>query len=295
MQGGYGFLLLTSHLGNPLRKPLSIAQLHTLTQRMHNTQIRNKSESITVEDLIGLGYDKAFAAHIIELLDDELLLEEYLKKGKTRKCFPITRQNPAYPLVVRRRLGLDSPGCLWSKGDSALLDTPAISLVGSRSLLDENMNFAVEVGRQAALQGFTLVSGNASGADTAAQEACLSAGGAVISVVADALHSQLERKNVLYISEEDFDEPFSPFRALRRNRVIHSLGYITFVAQCALEKGGTWNGTVKNLSSGWSKVFCFDDGSPAMRELEMRGAELICMDQLCDMQQLINQKVSLFD
>ena len=295
MQGGYGFLLLTSRLGNPLRKPLSIAQLHTLTQRMHNTQIRNKSESITVEDLIGLGYDKAFAAHIIELLDDELLLEEYLKKGKTRKCFPITRQNPAYPLVVRRRLGLDSPGCLWSKGDSALLNTPAISLVGSRSLSDENMNFAVEVGRQAALQGFTLVSGNASGADTAAQEACLSAGGAVISVVADALHSQLERKNVLYISEEDFDEPFSPFRALRRNRVIHSLGYITFVAQCALEKGGTWNGTVKNLSSGWSKVFCFDDGSPAMRELEMRGAELICMDQLCDMQQLINQKVSLFD
>ena len=37
----------------------------------------------------------------------------------------------------------------------------------------ENRTFAEEVGRQAALQGLTLVSGNARGADRAAQESCV--------------------------------------------------------------------------------------------------------------------------
>lgn len=75
------------------------------------------------------------------------------------------------------------------------------------------------------------------GADQAAQAGCLDSGGQVISVVADALHSHLEQPNVLYLSEEDYDMPFSTLRTLRRNRVIHALGQVVLVAQSRAGQG----------------------------------------------------------
>ena len=75
------------------------------------------------------------------------------------------------------------------------------------------------------------------GADQAAQAGCLDSGGQVISVVADALHSHLEQPNVLYLSEEDYDMPFSTLRALRRNRVIHALGQVVLAAQSRAGQG----------------------------------------------------------
>ena len=104
---------------------------------------------------------------------------------------------------------------------------------------------------RAAEEGLTLVSGNARGADRTAQEACLAAGGRVISIVADELSKQARRRNLLYLSEDDFDGAFSTQRALSRNRCIHALGRMVFVAQSDFGHGGTWDGTVKNLRFGW--------------------------------------------
>jgi len=152
--------------------------------------------------------------------------------------------------------------------------------VGSRDLKDENRAFAEEVGRQAALQGYVLVSGNARGADKAAQNACLALGGRVISVVADELAKQPLLERVLYLSEDGYGEGFSSQRALSRNRVIHALGTRTFVAQSGLKMGGTWDGTVKNLRFGWSGVWCYDDGSEAVKLLSQMGANLIKVEEL---------------
>ena len=183
---------------------------------------------------------------------------------------------------LRRRLGLDAPGVLWAKGDMSLLENPAIALVGSRDLMEDNIEFACEVGKQAALQGYTLVSGNARGADRTAQQSCLDHGGSVISVVADELHKQPWQDNLLYLSKTGFDLEFTSYRALDRNTVIHAFGSHTFVAQCTYGKGGTWDGTRNNLRKGYSPVFCFRDGTPAMTELEQMGAKLIDIEQLQD-------------
>ncbi len=270
-----GFLLLSSHLGNPERKPLTTAQLRHLADRIRYLEPKEYDRDLNERDLLSLGYDRETARRILSLLDDRELLAHYLSRGRQQGCIPVTRVSRGYPLILRHRLGLDSPGCLWLKGDPAILNTPAISLVGSRDLAEENREFAAEVGCQAALQGLTLVSGNARGADRTAQNACLAAGGRVISVVADELAKQPFRENVLYVSEEDFDEPFSAQRAHSRNRVIHTLGRMVFVAQSNLEKGGTWFGTVKNLRFGWSPVACFRDGSESARQLEQMGAYLV--------------------
>lgn len=277
-----GFLLLTCRLGNPDRHVLTTAQLHTLADRMGRSEKPIQDRELSQEDLVRLGYNREMSGRIVSLLEDVDLLENYLKQGRSLGCVPLTRASGAYPPLLRQRLGLDSPGCLWIKGDPGILNTPAISLVGSRELREENREFAREAGYQAAMQGLTLISGNARGADRTAQEACLKAGGRVISIVADALSCQMSRRNTLFVSEDGFDEPFSAQRALSRNRCIHALGRLVLVAQSNLGRGGTWDGTVKNLRFGWSPVACFRDGSESMRELEQMGACLIGKRELQD-------------
>lgn len=281
-----GFLLLTSHLGNPDRRPLTPPQLRLLTRRMELMSPPKENRELTERDLHAIGMDRELSGRILSLLEERDQLAWYLQRAKKFGCVPIPRSDCRYPARLRRRLGAESTGCLWAKGDLSLLETPCISLVGSRELLPENRDFARQVGLEAARQGYTLVSGNARGADTEGQEACLASGGKVICVIADALETVPDTPDVLYLSEEDFDAPFSPQRALHRNHVIHALGSVTIAAQCRLKRGGTWNGSEANLRHGFSPLCCFRDGSEAAQELEQMGATLIGTEELSDLKAL---------
>ena len=289
-----GFLLLTSHLGDPERRPLTVAQFRSLTQRMQAASFSGEDRALETRDLVALGYSLDMAERISGLLEQEDVLDHYLRRGRKQGCIPISRVSEGYPAILRQRLGLDSPGCFWAKGDVSILSRPAVSLVGSRDLGEENRRFAVSVGEHAAQMGWTLISGNARGADRTAQEACLAAGGSVISIVADTLAEHMPRENLLYLSEESYDAAFSAQRALSRNRCIHAMGYLVFVAQCSFHKGGTWDGTVRNLRSGWSTVAVFRDGSEASLELEQMGAYLIGPGELDDFGALTPRDIRLF-
>ena len=288
-----GFLLLTSCLGDPERRPLTDAQMRLLTQRMELME-KGEDRDIVPEDLMAIGYGQEMAQRIVALLGAGESLRWYLQKAKAAQCIPLSRVSEGYPAIVRQRLGGESTGCLWAKGNVDLLGYRAISLVGSRDMHPENEKFAQEGGVEAAEQGYVLVSGNARGADLVAQNACLENGGCVISVVADDLESKNPSDQILYLSEDGFDLPFSPMRALRRNRVIHALGDKVLVAQATLQSGGTWDGTVRDLRFGWSPVYCYNDGSEAMQSLGQMGAELITMEQLGDFENLPRRK-SLFE
>ena len=289
-----GFLLLGSTLGNPERKVLTTAQLRSLSARVSTMERSTEDRELVASDLTAMGYGPEMADRILRLLSETQLLQRYLVRAKQADCGPLTRVSEGYPVHLRRRLGLDSPGVLWAKGDLAILARPRIALVGSRDIAEPNAEFAARVGREAARQGYVLVSGNARGADRIAQKACLAAGGEVISVVADELMKQEHRENVLYLSEEGFDCPFTSMRALSRNRVIHALGEKTFVAQCNLGMGGTWSGTAKNLKENWSPVFCFRDGSEATIQLEQMGAISIELSDLTDIANLQDSTLNLF-
>jgi predicted Rossmann fold nucleotide-binding protein DprA/Smf involved in DNA uptake len=247
---------------------------------MAAVRLEEPDRALRFEDLTGLGFKNELAGHIMALLEDGDLLEQYLERGTQVGCVPLSRISPSYPMSVRNRLGMDAPGCLWIKGDPELMSMPGVALVGSRDIFPENQRFAAEVGRQAARQGYVLISGNARGADAIAQSSCLREGGMVISIVADSLWKHPVRENVLYISEDGFDLSFHAHRALSRNRLIHCMGLYTFVAQTDLGRGGTWDGTLRNLKAGWSPVFCYQDGSRASQELQQMGAVGICMEEL---------------
>lgn len=289
-----GFLLLTGFLGDPNRKRLTVAQFRQLALRARELKKPAQDRDMTEADLVSIGYDRKTAQRILTLLSQKEQLLWYVQQGARRDCVPITRISSAYPPRMHCRLGLDSPSVLWVKGDLSLLEKPAVALVGSRELQPENEAFAREVGRQAALQGYALVSGNARGADRTAQDSCLEHGGDVISVVADSLQKYPLQGHVLYLAEDGYDIAFSSHRALERNRVIHCLVEKTFVAQSGL-RGGTWDGTTKNLQKNWSSVFCFDDGSAAFQTLVQMGAAPVTVDQLSDLSALENHFLNFID
>ncbi len=278
-----GFLLLTSRLGDPRRHVLTRTQLQSLKDRVRASRMTDPNGELQEKDLLAMGYGHGEAQRILDLLNETELLNTYVRQGAKLGCFPITLADAAYPRRLRQILGWDSPGCLWGKGDLTILDRPAISLVGSRDILPANRRFAWEAGRQAALQGYTLVSGNARGADRLAQAGCLENGGTVICIVADSLGDKIRRERVMYLSEESFDAEFTAQRALSRNRLIHAWGEKTLVAQCGWRAGGTWDGSVKNLRHGWSPLFCYDDGSRGMEALCALGAVRIPQSALSDL------------
>ena len=281
-----GFLLLCCHLGNPERKPLTVAQFRKLARRVRESEKAPGDRELELSDLTALGYAAEDGKRILKLLDEEALLDRYLAKADRYGCVPLTRLTPGYPRRILEALGDDAPGCIWARGDLSLLERPGVALVGSRELRPENRRFAREAGAQAARQGLTLISGNARGADRTAQDAALAAGGGVISIVADLLTDHAPVKDILYLSEEGYDLEFSSQRALSRNRCIHALGLSAIAAQCSMQTGGTWDGSVKNLRFGWSPLYIFNDESESADLLEQMGAEKIGFKELQDLRNL---------
>ena len=271
-----GFLLLTSHLGIRDRKTMTVAMFRQLAAMVRSSGKEDGARELELNDLLRMGISQDLAIRVLALLAEEALLEQYLHRGAQMGCRPLTWVSREYPEILRQLLGDDAPGVIWTKGDISLLSKPMLSLVGSRDLRPLNCEFARKVGRMAAERGYTLVSGNARGADWVAQESCLQAGGTVISVVADDLSHKRPCERLLYLTEHDFDEKFSSVRAHSRNRLIHCLGYAVFVAQSGVS-GGTWSGTEKNLRKKWSRVMVFDDGTRPVKELCELGAAPVTM------------------
>ncbi len=283
-----GFLMLSSHLGDSTRDILTVSQLRNLAIAMKQADFQDADREVREDDLIRVGFDMLLAQRIVKLLDSQELLEAYLTQADRYDCYPLTWAGANFPGILRQRLREDAPGCIWARGDVSLLDGKMLSLVGSRDLQEPNSFFARAFGAQAARQGFTLVSGDARGADRTAQDAALLAGGKVISVIADDLREHEATMHHLYLSEDDFDAPFRTSRALSRNRLIHALPEAVFVARSSLHTGGTWSGTYRNLKKHYSDVFVFDDGSAAASELCDLGAKPCTMDDLSDLNSLLS-------
>lgn len=285
-------LLLCCKLGQAV-KPLTAAEYRQLSEYMRVMALTRAEQDneVSPEQLMSLGCSPEMSRRVTGLLDREKALREYLSKAEDTAV--VTRISQSFPRRLFRLEG-DCPAALFCKGDVRLLNSRCISLVGSRLLFPRGREFARQIGRMAAQEGFALVSGGANGADTAAQEACLAAGGTVICFVPDELSRYAPRENLLYCSADGYDLSFSSARALRRNHFIHALGEKVFVAQCPNTSGGTWAGTSDNLKHRWSEVYVLRDGSDGAEALIVLGA--VGVDEnLPPLADLLSYQLSIFD
>ncbi|NQV81355.1 MAG: DNA-protecting protein DprA [Alphaproteobacteria bacterium] len=183
-----------------------------------------------------------------------------LEKWQRAGLWILTRSDAEYPERLKRRLRSESPAVLFGSGNKALLNKGGIAVVGSRDASDEDLAFTQMLGKEAATQGYSIVSGGARGVDQSAMLGALDIEGTAVGVLADSLlKSAMSAKYRKRIMSGDLvlTTPFNPEagfnvgNAMSRNRYIYCLADAAVVISSTPEKGGTWNGALEDLKAGW--------------------------------------------
>lgn len=179
-------------------------------------------------------------------------------------------------------LGTQMPQFLFLRGNRELLSRRSVAVAGSREIDENTVRIARNIGREIASMDCTLVSGGAWGVDTAAQSACLEAGGSLILVPAytceellrqDYLKSALESGRLLIVCDAWPQERFSGPKALTRNQSIYALGDAAIAVASRKKIGGTWSGATFCLKKECTPVFAVNapgsdfDGNRALIDL----------------------------
>ena len=141
----------------------------------------------------------------------------------------------------------DAPPVLSVLGDAALLDRPAVAVVGARNASGNGCAFARALGRELARAGLVVVSGLARGIDTAAHEGALAGDGATVAVIAAGVDVAYPPENAALMARIAAEGAVVSERPLgatarakdfpRRNRVIAGLGLGVVVVEAAPASG----------------------------------------------------------
>ena len=190
------------------------------------------------------------------LLARGFLLAQAVERWQARAIWVVSRADAEYPRRLKARLKEEAPPVLYGCGDAALLETGGLAVVGSRDVDDALLEYAEGVGRLAAGERRTLVSGGARGIDQAAMRGALAAGGKAAGVLADSLErAALNREHrtllleghLVLVSPYDPSAGFNVGHAMQRNKLIYALSDAALVVSSDYEKGGTWAGAVEQL------------------------------------------------
>ena len=183
---------------------------------------------------------------LLGLLQREVDLGRWSRLG----IWVLSRADEAYPRRLKAQLARRSPPLLFGLGEAALLNRPAVAIVGSREASPEALAFAEDLARQAGEAGLAVVSGGARGVDTAAMNAAPEA----VGFLAGGLLQASRRSGRCLVSACSPHVTFSTGLAMARNRYIYSQARVAFVADSGL-RGGTWEGAVEALKHDRVGVF----------------------------------------
>jgi DNA processing protein len=196
----------------------------------------------------------------------------------------ITWDDAEYPSNLRRVD--DAPPVLFVRGDLIASDENAVAIVGTREPSPRSAEFARSLARSLAERGITIVSGLASGADTAAHEGALEASaGRTLGVLGSGVRFIHPRENAelaeamigrgALISEFHPNTPPSGPNLMARDRVISGLSKAVVVVEAGL-KSGSLDTAAKARRQGRA-VFAVP-GSPGTDDLIASGAEPLDAD-----------------
>lgn len=184
--------------------------------------------------------------------------------------------NQGYNVVFRsnmpkrlKKLTLNQrPAFYYYIGDLNILNsTHAISVVGARDALPEELNKVQSICEDAANNDVLVISGGARGVDSTATNAALKAGGKAVIFPSDGLslwsrnkeaRQYIQNGQLLIMSTQPINARFTGSYAMQRNKFIHSTGDVTLVASSKLssaKKSGTWEGVLENLKFKWSSLY----------------------------------------
>ncbi len=261
-------LLLTSHFTKSTQdavKPLTPTEWGRFAawlkeQELSPTQLLNGN---IAESLATWQDSKIPLSRLQALLARGHALALAMEKWQRAGIWVLTRADVYYPKRLKLRLKNDAPPFLFGAGNPKLLNNGGVAVVGSRTVSEENLQYAESTGVKAALAGVNIVSGGAKGIDEAAMSGALSVDGSVIGVVADSLlkaataqkwRNGLLNNNLVLVSPFYPEAGFTIGNAMARNKYIYCLADTAVVVHSG-KTGGTWSGAIENLKKAWVSVW----------------------------------------
>ena len=260
-----GVVLLTAMLGKQAPgspKPLSVGEWADFAQMLRSRQ--TPPEQLLDGDIdslmSGWTHSSVTADRVRGLLNRGTALALCREKWERAGLWLLVRSDPDYPRELKRRLEWKSPPLLFGCGNRNLLAKGGLAVVGSRHASSDDLAAAARLGREAAANACSIVSGGAKGIDEAVMLASLEAEGTAVGVLAAGLQraatsrqyrQALQRGDLTLVSPFSPDARFHVGNAMGRNRYIYCLASSAVVVASKPDTGGTWSGAVENLKHGW--------------------------------------------
>lgn len=174
---------------------------------------------------------------------DPARISAELAAGAAAGARLISIRDPEYPTLLAQIS--DAPPLLWVKGDTSLLDTPLVAMVGARNASSLGTRMARALCRELGELGFTTVSGLARGIDTAVHQASLKTGTIAVQaggvdVIYPAENAPLAEKletHGLRLSEQPMGVVPQARHFPARNRIISGLASAVIVVEAAARSG----------------------------------------------------------
>lgn len=186
-------------------------------------------------------------------------VSQALEAMRTHAVGIITRDE--FPSLLRET-GDDCPAFLFARGEFAPTDHKAIAIVGTRKMTEYGRGMAHRLAFELARAGWTIVSGLATGIDTAAHRGALDAGGRTIAATGCGLDIvypaenrdlmiEIEKSGCVLSEWAPTTQP-APWHFPARNRIIAGLSHAVVVVESQLKSGalitatkaGEWGRTV---------------------------------------------------
>ena len=181
------------------------------------------------------------SAYFSDLSGADKLISRMEKEGIS----VVTAADKEYPECLNELY--DPPPALYYKGDLSLLKTPCVTIVGPRRATRYGIEAAQYFAKGLAKRGVTIVSGLATGVDTAAHKAALECNGKTISVAACGLDTVYPAENTeladkiarlgLIVTEYPPGTPPLAFRFPERNRIMAAISKGVLITEAAKKSG----------------------------------------------------------
>lgn len=153
---------------------------------------------------------------------------------------------PHWPSALED-LGTHSPIMLWLKGNPALLNTPALSVVGARAATNYGTHITAEIVGGVCQTGLTIISGAAYGIDAVAHRTALALSSPTVAVLAggadrpypaahDSLLNRISETGLICAEMIPGAAP-TKWRFRMRNRIIAALSPATLVTEAGVRSG----------------------------------------------------------
>lgn len=293
-------LLLTTSLGisDKSVKPLSLGKWNKLVNKIITSDLREPANLLNLEaneikDKLSLSQEET--DQIYNLLKKGAYLAIQLEELNRRGIYTLCRGDKEYPTLIKKKLKEYAPAVIFYSGNLELLNETGIGMVGSRKIDTDILDNTKFICEKAVSEGLIIVSGGAKGVDSSSETAAFDCGGKYISFICDSLITRIKKKEIrdristgraLYMTIDGPNYPFSPARAMNRNKYIYSLSKATFIMNSDYNHGGTWAGAIENLKKNLSMPFVINNNSRGNEELIKLGCNSIELTSNLSVQKL---------